>query len=114
MVWLEILLTALIAVLLELVMHWFPWRMILRRDLTRPAAYVLGVFGIAGPVSVLWALWGMINVVISLWAVIVATGLAVVGAYDIDALLNRLMRGSEAEELLNETRQPNDGAKTTP
>jgi hypothetical protein len=102
----SILVTALVAALLELVMHWFPWRLMLRRDLHRTAAYVLGTLGIAVPLTALFAYWGQWVELLALWAVVVAAGVSVLVAYAFDALVIKLARGDEAQEMLDETRSP--------
>lgn len=102
-----IALTALVTGLLELVLHWFPWQLLLRRELPRQAAYVLGVLAIIIPLSCLLAHWGVIEAfwaIAALWVVVVAAGGAVMGAYGLDWLFNRLSRGAEAEEMLDEAR----------
>jgi hypothetical protein len=91
---------SLIAALIELVLHWFPWRMAIGRDLPRPVAYVLGVLGFALPLTCLWWMWWVL--VIELWIVIAAAGIAVMVAYALDKLIHTMRRGHEAVEQLNE------------
>lgn len=100
----ETVVTTIIAILFELTLHWFPWRLMLRRDLSRQETYVMGVSAFAIPLSVLWAWWGFRDVVLSMWAVILAVGLAVMLAYRIDIGLTRMAQGEEAKEMLDETR----------
>lgn len=112
----QILLTTLISVLLMLVEHWFPWRLLLRKDLPRVAAYVLGVLGMAVSLTGLYAYWAVEppdpfwahGHLAALWSVIVGSGLAVVGAYGIDRLLTRLARSVELEEILEIHRNAQD------
>ena len=92
------ILAALIAVLLQAVEHWFPWRMVLARDLPRIPAYILGVLGVALPLSGLYWCWGAWMELVALWVVIIAAGLSVMGAYAIDWTLDRVRQSYEHEE----------------
>lgn len=102
----EILLTALVTWLALLVEHWFPWRLLLRRDLPRIAAYTMGVLALILPLSVLYWRWSLAGLadqrgyLIALWAVTLAGGAAVAGAYVVDWLLGRLALAIELQELL--------------
>lgn len=100
----EVVITTIIAVLFELTLHWFPWRLMLRRDLSRQETYVMGIMGIAVPLSFLWARHGYWDVFNSLWTVIFSVGFFVMLAYRIDELLVNKAKGEEARELLDETR----------
>lgn len=104
----EIALTAVVAALVELVLHYFPWRMVFRADMPRTTAYILGVLGFAGPLTVLWSHWGMQEAIYAMWTVIVVAGAAVRFAYWLDELLAQIARGHEAQELLDETRTPRE------
>jgi len=102
----EILLTALVTWLALLVEHWFPWRLLLRRDLPRIAAYTMGVLALIVPLSVLYWRWSLVGLadqlgyLIALWSVTVGGGAAVAGAYVVDWLLGRLALATELQELL--------------
>ena len=96
------LLAALIAALIQAVEHWFPWRMVLARDLPRIPAYILGVLGVALPLSGLYWYWNSWNELVALWLVIVAAGATVMGTYAIDWMLDRVRQSYEYEER-NET-----------
>lgn len=95
----DILLTCVVAALLLLVEHWFPWRLALGRDLPRLAAYVLGVVALVAPLTVLFARRGELDAAIGMWAVIVSGGAAVMLAYGVDWLLARLALAKELGEL---------------
>ncbi len=75
---------AVLAAALILAGHWFPWRLLLGRDLHRLEAYVYGVavfLAVAG--VALWALgqWVALVIILVVWA---AEGLATLGGYAID------------------------------
>ena len=88
-----------IAMLAELGLHYFPWRMMLKgKELPRVVAYALGVIGMMVPFTA-W-LWdrGEMDVIQSLWLVIVASGLTVLALYGLDRYLELEMRDIEASE----------------
>lgn len=101
----EISLAAVVAALTQCVSHWFPWRLVLRRELPKIAAYVLGMLGILLPVTGLFWHWDA-NVValprhahlLGLWVSVVASGSAVVFAYGVDWLVDVLARLRESSE----------------
>lgn len=81
--------------LLELVLHWIPWQMLLRRKLDRPVAYAMGVLAIAAPYSVM-----MVSVKLTgcmyawlLWAHIAVAGISVFAAYGVDLFLRLRLTG---------------------
>jgi O-antigen ligase len=95
----HILQAAVIAALIQLIEHWFPWRMLIGRELPRVAAYALGVLGFMAPLSVLFIdqqAWGAL---LAVWAVVVASGMAVMSAYAADWVMDRVRRSYEHEEL---------------
>jgi hypothetical protein len=94
----EIGLAALLAALILLVEHWFPWQMLLGRRLHRLEAYVLGVLAMVLPLTGLFCVWGEMWAAIGLWVVIGAGGLAVMAAYAVDGALLARRRAIEAEE----------------
>lgn len=103
---LGIILTALIVSLLLFVEHWFPWQLMLRAELPRLAAYVLGVLAIVVPLTGLYISWWIdpgnrvkFGEVIALWAAVCVGGLSVMAAHGIDKLLKRLAHGAEMDEL---------------
>ena len=96
-----ILLTAVVAGLIQAIEHWFPWRMILGKDLPRISAYTLGVLGFALPLSALFSYWQFWSALAALWSVIVTSGCAVALAYGIDWLLDRVRQSYEHEEMDN-------------
>ena len=105
--WGEIAITALVVFLILLVEHWFPWRMVWRRDPPRPFAYTIGVLGMIVPLSGLYVYWEVradqiiqSRYLIALWIVAISAGVAVFMAYAIDWLLHRIALGPELKELL--------------
>lgn len=101
----QVVLAVLLAWLLLWVEHWFPWQLMLGRELPRPAAYVLGVLALMLPFSGLLAVWGEWLALAALWAVIVAGGAAVIGAYAIDRLLETRSKVKEQDELIQVLRR---------
>jgi hypothetical protein len=80
--------------LVQLVSHWFPWNRLTGRELRAPVTYVVGVAPIMGTYTV-WAthrcrLEG-VEAARGLAIITAASGLAVIGAYIIDAALGGLM-----------------------
>ena len=115
--WHGIGLTALIVALIELVLHWFPWRLALRRDLPRLIAYVGGVLGMVVPLTVLLLLWiqeyrmaaypipgnqmmVLVQALTALWAVILAAGVGVALGYASDWIISKITLAHELGELL--------------
>lgn len=103
---LGIVLTAFIVSLLLFVEHWFPWQLMLRAELPRLAAYILGVLAIVVPLTGLYLFWGFhpdcrvrFGELFALWSAVSAGGLSVIAAHGIDKLLKRLAHGAELEEL---------------
>lgn len=102
--WLSVGLAVLAAVLLLLVEHWFPWGMMMGRELPRLWAYVLGVLAMFLPLTgLLWA-WDVRGVVIrgwmviaAMWLVVISSGLAVALAWGIDDWLDLRLDREVAE-----------------
>lgn len=105
MIALSIALAAVVSALIQLVSHWFPWRLVLGRNLPRVAAYVVGVLGFLLPVTGLYWYWDAHQVMaawlhlVALWACVSASGLAVVLGYAIDCIANRVRLAQELQEL---------------
>jgi len=107
-----ILVTGLIAALVQFGLHYFPWQLALRREMPRLGAYVGGVLGFGLPLTILLLLLFFDNgekaYLISLaafWIVVAFSGAAVIIAYGLDRLLIRLARESEFKELLEEKKK---------
>lgn len=97
MIW-GIAVTVVVVGLAMLALHWLPWQLLLGHDLPKPGAYVLGTLGMALPLSGLFAAWGLWWAVLALWAVVAGAGVAVLGAYVVDAWLEHRRARREAEE----------------
>lgn len=88
-------------VLAEWLLHYIPWREFLGgRDLPRPIAYALGVFGFALPLSIWLYEQGMTRMIFILWLAIVSAGLAVLSAYGADSVKALYWGKREANEEL--------------
>ena len=104
----QIGLAALVASLTLLVQHYFPWRLVFRKDLPRVLAYVMGVLALAAPLSGLFVVWGEFASLVSLWVVIGAGGISVMGAYGLEWLLKKIREAEELGEVLRQ-REGSDG-----
>ena len=83
----------------EFGLHYFPWKMLLRgKELPRLAAYTLGLLGMMGPLTA-W-LWDRneMEVIQTLWVVIMSAGIMVFALYGLDHYLDLIMRDIEATE----------------
>jgi len=113
----QIALTALVVTLFEMVLHWFPWRLALRKDLPRLWSYSLGVLGMVVPLSILLLLWikeyeqagypipggqdaALIKALVALWAVVLAAGGGVALGYAVDWVVGKVTLAHELGELL--------------
>jgi hypothetical protein len=87
-----------IVIATEFGLHYFPWRMLLGRELPRLAAYTLGLLGMMAPLSA----WLMdreeIVVLQMLWTVIFTAGLTVFALYGLDHYLELMRRDVEASQ----------------
>jgi hypothetical protein len=104
---------AVIAFLIVIVEHYLPWQMMLKKDLPKIPAYVLGVLAFAVPITVLFTVipgWVSSEIVLALWVIIIAAGLGTVGCYNLDTLVYHRARAEESEEreqrLLDLNRNP--------
>lgn len=101
MIWKLLSLFVMVAmiVITEGFLHYFPWRLVLKgQDLPRPAAYVLGVSGIAIPLSAWLLLFGYVESLVALWVAIVSAGVAVMLLYLFDSHIELRWRDREAQE----------------
>ena len=94
----QICVASVIAVLAQLALHWLPWKMLLGRELPRPAAYALGTLAISLPLTGLFLAWGIVEAVLALWSVVIGSGAAVAGAYLLDAWLHARQAHKECIE----------------
>lgn len=96
----EIIVTAVIAILLLLVEHYWPWKAILRKPLGILPRYVSGVLALQIPLSLLFLYWGAVDVIYAMWVVTVSGGAAVYATH-------RLDRWIETRDLLREALNEN-------
>lgn len=95
-----IVLTALVAMLITMAQHWFPWKECLKKDLPRPVAYMLGTLAILLPVTVLMAIEPALEhgfAIAAIWAAAAGAGLGTILGYAVDNLLQMEMRLKIAE-----------------
>jgi hypothetical protein len=89
----ELIIAVLISMLALGFEHYIPWRRWLHTELSRPAAYTLGVLAIILPQFGLWSLWAayppagnpFVWCIASLAIAVVSSGLMVYALYLIDA-----------------------------
>jgi hypothetical protein len=89
---------ALVSALLLSVLHLIPWRTWFGRELKRLEAYLSGTLAMILPVTVLWILYGDWNYVISLWAVVLASGVTVYLWYLVDWVADSTLQAREQAE----------------
>lgn len=101
-----------ISFLLVMVEHYLPWRGILRKDLPRLQAYILGTLAMAVPFGVmiaLFPLWERFEIILYFCIVVVSAGLGTFLSYHLDHLVSTRNRADESEErekaLLTEVKQ---------
>jgi hypothetical protein len=96
----------IVVMITEALLHYFPWRRILRgKDLPRVAAYALGVGGLMIPFSTWFMGAGQLEAVLTLWLAILAGGGVVIGLYWIDHVIElewEVREGKERELQLKE------------
>lgn len=89
----------IIVILVELGLHYFPWRMLIRRKLPRPVAYTLGLGGIMVPFS-LWLMdRDQIEILQTMWIVIISAGFTVFALYGLDRYLDLEKKEVEAGQV---------------
>lgn len=81
------------------VLHWFPWRLALRRPLPNLAAYVLGTLAIALPAT--WAIENGVPPIPALWGCIFYGGASAAMAYFIDWLIHLTHKVEDLAEKAN-------------
>jgi hypothetical protein len=101
----------LIAALIELVLHWFPWRMALK--VIMPWASLAGVLGMGAPFAGILLLWIKqyqplmpllpdeiyFRVLVCFSGMVVSTILAISLGYFVDWLLDKLRQADELSEI---------------
>lgn len=95
------IIAAVVALLSVLTLHYFPWQALMKKELPRIPAYVLGVMAMAFPLTVLFLLfqvWTNTEVLVSLWLVIGAAGSGTILAHNLDSWIYHKTRADETEE----------------
>lgn len=102
----QILLAALVSSLQQAVQHWFPWRMLLRRDLPRVAAYVIGTLAYLVPLTILFLWWEQATAsvppylhLLAVWACVGSSGAAVILVRAADWFMDEMLQHQEEKEL---------------
>jgi hypothetical protein len=106
MTWpIQIIITAGFAWLILWTMHWFNWRLALRRDPPPILGYILGTLGWLIPLTVLFSIWvkmppaNLYAHLIALWSLVISGGMAVMSAHFIDWIIKRMVQVPELEEI---------------
>lgn len=103
-----------IVALVELGLHYFPWRMLIGRKLPRLAAYTLGLLGMMGPFTVWLIDLGEVEIVQTLWVVIISAGLMVFALYGLDHYLDLSRRDGESAQreqvMVEQMKEKGDGS----
>jgi hypothetical protein len=84
---------------LEFGLHYFPWRILIGRELPRLAAYTLGLLGMMVPFSVWLMDKNEIEILQTLWTVVISAGITVFALYGLDRYLNLERREVEASQI---------------
>lgn len=88
-----------LVVVIELLLHFLPWRLWIGADLPRLVAYVLGLLGMMVPLS-LWLMdQGELEILQTLWCVVLSAGGAVFMAYGVDHVLMRERESVDGKHL---------------
>lgn len=88
-----------IVVAVEFGLHYFPWRMLLGRKLPRLGAYTLGMLGMMVPLSAWLMDRSEIEIMQTLWIVVISAGVTVFALYGLDHYLELWRRDEEAGQL---------------
>lgn len=101
MEWIQIAIAALLSVLILLVEHYLPLQAWFGK-LHATTNYILGMLGILLPLTGLLILWHAWMAIAAVWAITIAGGLAVIGAYLLDAwqAMRQRVRMAELESQL--------------
>lgn len=85
----QIALATLITALILIVEHYWPWHAMLKRDLNKTLAYILGTLAIEIPFSILLVIWGEWLVLSALWWITGVGGAVVITVNLLDRLYER-------------------------
>lgn len=78
-------------------MHYLPWRGMIRKDLPLLARYAVGVLALVLPLSVLWIVRADWSNLMLLWAVVICGGMTVILLHVLDASIEAHGRADIAE-----------------
>ncbi|KKM08421.1 hypothetical protein SY88_23825 [Clostridiales bacterium PH28_bin88] len=92
-----ILIAALVTALILIVEHYFPWPMLIGRELRPVECYIAGVLAIHLPLTVLLLLWWSWKGLAALWILTAAGGLVVIASHALDHYLDIRARARLAE-----------------
>lgn len=114
---LEMVLVVMLSIAMLWGEHYTPWRRYTGRELSRPAAYTIGVFTMVLPLIGLWSWWSInppagnpfIWCIASLVSVIILSGLTVYALYLVDHAHHAEQRARVAEEEAEVWRANDDG-----
>lgn len=87
------------------VLHWFPWRRLSRHNLPRLIAYALGTAVLLGAPTLAYLRYAPMagsDVLALFWAGGIAAGLATIGAWIVDALIEGMHRSADLEDARHE------------
>lgn len=102
--------TVVVSALLIAALHWFPWRRLTGAPLHRLITYALGVSCILGVPSLVYMRYqpdAAGTVLRMFWAAGLASGLATVGAWIVDALIEGMHRAGDLEDARDERARRN-------
>lgn len=92
-----ILIAALLSALILSIEHYFPWRLLIGRDLRPVECYIAGILAIHLPFSTLLVLWELWAALVALWTITITGGLVVIASYTLDHYLDLRLRARIAE-----------------
>lgn len=93
-----VILAALVSALLIIGGHWFPWRLMLHRDLHRIEAYTYGVASILIPACAVLAWWGAWDAVTVVTSCALAAGVTTVASKLVDLVIEFRNAAHDARE----------------
>lgn len=87
-----------LVIFIEGFLHYFPWRLVLRRDLPRPLAYALGTLAMMIPFTIWLIDQRQGDIAGMLWLVIGAGGASVMAWYGLDWVIDLVWSVREASQ----------------
>ncbi len=87
------------------VLHWFPWQRLTRHELPKLIAYALGAAVLLGAPTLAYLRYAPMDggaVLRLFWAGGIASGLATIGAWTVDALIEGMHKASDLEDARHE------------